>query len=118
MQVQIVQPMILAMNITACAATNCVEDPVPLEGAEMMPTDSEVVDVIIGRLVWRVLGLVTDSTEHLELLTPAGIMDFPKKEIKVTQNAKVVPIKIDFCGTAIAKYGNDRHIRFGWSLKL
>ncbi|GET51917.1 hypothetical protein GLOIN_2v1821203 [Rhizophagus irregularis DAOM 181602=DAOM 197198] len=56
------------MNITACAATNCVEDPVPLGGAEMMPTDGEVVDVIIGRLVWRVLGLVTDSTERLELV--------------------------------------------------
>jgi len=27
-------------------------------------------------------------------------------------------MKIDFCGTAIAKKGNDRHIRFGWSLKL
>jgi hypothetical protein len=34
----------------------------------MMPTDGEVVDVIIGRLVWRVLGLVTDSTERLELV--------------------------------------------------
>ncbi|PKY18625.1 hypothetical protein RhiirB3_405810 [Rhizophagus irregularis] len=56
------------MNITACVATNCVEDPVPLGGAEMMPTDGEVVDVIIGRLVWRVLGLVTDSTERLELV--------------------------------------------------
>ncbi|CAB4376254.1 unnamed protein product [Rhizophagus irregularis] len=60
--------MILAMNITACAATNCVKDPVPLGGAEMMPTDGEVVDVIIGRLVWRVLGQVTDSTERLELV--------------------------------------------------
>ncbi|UZO28111.1 uncharacterized protein OCT59_021654 [Rhizophagus irregularis] len=57
--------MILAMNITACAATNCVEDPVPLGGAEMMPTNGEVVDVIIGRLVWRVLEQVTDSTERL-----------------------------------------------------
>ncbi|CAB4397045.1 unnamed protein product [Rhizophagus irregularis] len=56
------------MNITVCAATNCVEDPVPLGGAEMMPTNGEVVDVIIGRLVWRVLGQVTDSTERLELV--------------------------------------------------
>ncbi|CAG8435832.1 13394_t:CDS:2 [Rhizophagus irregularis] len=36
---KIVQPMILATNITACTATNCVEDPVPLGGAEMMPTE-------------------------------------------------------------------------------
>ncbi|CAG8783324.1 7773_t:CDS:1, partial [Rhizophagus irregularis] len=38
-QVQIIQPTILTTNITACAATNCVEDPVPLGGAEMMPTE-------------------------------------------------------------------------------
>ena len=51
-------------------------------------------------------------------LTLAGIIEFPKKEMYVTQNSKLVPTKIDFCGTAIAKKGNDRHIRFGWSLKL
>ncbi|UZO16492.1 uncharacterized protein OCT59_007879 [Rhizophagus irregularis] len=48
--------------ITACAATNCVEDPVPIR-AEMIPTDAtdgEVVDAIIGRLVWRVLEMVTE----------------------------------------------------------
>jgi hypothetical protein len=33
----------------------------------------------------------------------------------VTQDSNVVPAKIDFCGTAIAKKGNDRHIRFGWN---
>ncbi|CAB4487346.1 unnamed protein product [Rhizophagus irregularis] len=50
--------------ITACAATNCVEDPVPIRGVEMMPTDAtdgdEVVDAIIGRLVWRVLEMITE----------------------------------------------------------
>lgn len=51
-------------------------------------------------------------------LTLAKIIEFPKKEIWVTQNSKFVPMKIDFCGMAIAKKGNDRHIRFGWSLKL
>ncbi|CAG8691672.1 19896_t:CDS:2 [Rhizophagus irregularis] len=72
------------MNITACAATNCVEDPVPLGGAEMMPTDGEVVDVIIGRLVWRVLGLVTDSTERLELVHIALVKTswYPKKALR------------------------------------
>ena len=33
-------------------------------------------------------------------------------EIYVTQDAKPVPTKIDFCGTGIAKNGNDRHNRF------
>ena len=42
-------------------------------------------------------------------LIPAGIIQFPKKEIKVTQYSKFVPTKIDFCGTAIAQNGNDRH---------
>ncbi|PKB99589.1 hypothetical protein RhiirA5_366337, partial [Rhizophagus irregularis] len=51
-------------NITVCAATNCIKDPIPIRGAEMMPTDGEVVDAIIGRLVWRVLGMVTDSGQN------------------------------------------------------
>ncbi|CAG8766481.1 23100_t:CDS:1, partial [Rhizophagus irregularis] len=38
-QVQIVQPTIIAMNITACTATNCIEDLVPLGRAEMMFTE-------------------------------------------------------------------------------
>ncbi|CAG8741233.1 5769_t:CDS:2, partial [Rhizophagus irregularis] len=29
-------------NITVCAATNCIKDPIPIRGAEMMPTDGEV----------------------------------------------------------------------------
>ena len=45
-------------------------------------------------------------------LIPAGIIKFPKMEIDVTQDSIFVPAKIDFCGTAIAKYRNDRRIRF------
>jgi hypothetical protein len=48
-------------------------------------------------------------------LIPAGIIEFPKKEMYVTQDSRFVPTKIDFCGTAIAQNGNDRHIRFGWN---
>ena len=41
----------------------------------------------------------------------AEINKYPKKESDVTQNSSVVPTKINFCGTAIAKKGNDRHSR-------
>ncbi|POG69437.1 hypothetical protein GLOIN_2v1877516 [Rhizophagus irregularis DAOM 181602=DAOM 197198] len=40
-------------------------------------------------------------------LTLAGIMNFPKKEINVTQNAKVVSIKIDFVEWLLPKKGNN-----------
>jgi hypothetical protein len=35
----------------------------------------------------------------------AEINKFPKKESDVTQYSSVVPAKINFCGTAIAKKG-------------
>jgi hypothetical protein len=35
----------------------------------------------------------------------AEINKYPKKESDVTQNSSVVPTKINFCGTAIAKKG-------------
>jgi hypothetical protein len=35
----------------------------------------------------------------------AEINKYPKKESVVTQNSSVVPTKINFCGTAIAKKG-------------
>src|SRR6266496_338741 len=36
----------------------------------------------------------------------------------VTLSSKIVLAKMDFCGTGIAKKGNDRHIRFGWNYGL
>ena len=45
-------------------------------------------------------------------LIPAGIIEFPKMEIDITQDSIFVLTKIDFCGTAIAKYRNDQRIRF------
>jgi hypothetical protein len=43
-------------------------------------------------------------------LIPAGIIEFPKKEIYVTQDSRFVPTKIDFLWNAIAQKGNDRHM--------
>ncbi|PKK69378.1 hypothetical protein RhiirC2_712714 [Rhizophagus irregularis] len=57
-------------------------------------------------------------------LIPAGIIEFPKMEIDITQDSIFVPTKIDFCGTAIAKYRNDRRIVltgitiFGWNYEF
>src|SRR6266498_1803567 len=36
----------------------------------------------------------------------------------VTLSSKIVLAKMDFCGTGIAKKGNDRHTRFGWNYGL
>jgi hypothetical protein len=48
-------------------------------------------------------------------LIPAEIIKFPKMEIYVIRYSRSVLTKIDFCGTAIAKNGNDLRIRFGWN---
>ena len=46
------------------------------------------------------------------------IIKFPKKEVIVTLSSKIVLAKMDFCGTGIAKKGDDRHTRFGWNYGL
>src|SRR6266542_32472 len=52
------------------------------------------------------------------VLILAEIIKFPKKEVIVTLSSKIVLAKMDFCGTGIAKKGNDRHTRFGWNYGL